>query len=191
MFTLASWMAGEFSNQKQAFADSKNYAHIRVFFRPLPLNFFDGIGFYSEQAYNHDLWTPYRQGVHRFVRQGEQVYVENYGLKDRIAYAGAAREPAILNTITHDALSRRYNCSMVFERSGNLFRGRVEGNDCVIEKRGKTTYLVSDVELTETTFVSLDRGLDVNTHEQVWGSKSGPLKFEKCQSFAAEVPLVA
>ena len=70
MLTLAYWIAGEFSNQKQAFADSKNYAHIRVFFRPLPIDFFCCIGFYSEQVYNHDLWTPYRQGVHRFVQQG-------------------------------------------------------------------------------------------------------------------------
>jgi hypothetical protein len=28
----------------------------------------------------------------------------------------------------------------------------------------------------------------VNTHEQVWGSEYGPLKFEKQVSFADEVP---
>lgn len=188
MLTLAQWIAGDFSNQKQAFADSRNYAHIRVLFRPLPWDFFSGIGFYSEQVYNHDLWSPYRQGVHRFIEQGEQIYVENYGLKDRILYAGAGREPEILKTITPDCLERRYNCSMVFQREGHLFRGRVEGNSCFLEKYGKQTYLVSDVELTETTFVSLDRGLDITTHEQVWGSTAGPLKFEKRHSYASEVP---
>lgn len=185
--TLARWMAGDFSNQKQAFADSVNYAHIRLFFRPLPWDFFSGIGFYSEQVYNHDLWTPYRQGVHRFVNQGEQVYIENYGLKDRILYAGAGRELDILKTITPDCIERRYNCSMVFQREENLFRGRVEGNSCLIEKYGKQTYLVSDVELTETSFVTLDRGMDVTTHEQVWGSTAGPLRFEKRQSYANEL----
>jgi len=188
MLTLARWIAGDFSNQKQAFADARNYAHIRVFFRPLPWNFFAGIGFYSEQVYDYDLWTPYRQGVHRFINQGEQIYVENYGLQDPILYAGAGREPDILKTITPDCLERRYNCSMVFQREGNLFRGRVEGNSCFIEKCGKQTYLVSDVELTETTFVSLDRGMDVTTHKQVWGSTAGHLKFEKRQSYASEVP---
>lgn len=188
MLNLANCIAGEFSNQKQVFADSTKYAHIRVIFRPLPWKFFDGIGFYSEQVYDHDLWTPYRQGVHRFVEQEDRIYVENYGLKDRIVYAGAGREPSILKTITHHSIERRYNCSMVFQREGNLFRGRVEGNSCLIEKQGKQTYLVSEVELTETTFVSLDRGMDINTHEQVWGSKHGSLKFEKCQSFASEVP---
>ncbi|MFM6173487.1 MAG: chromophore lyase CpcT/CpeT [Sphaerospermopsis kisseleviana] len=188
ILTLASWLAGDFSNQKQALADSRNYAHIRVFFRPLPWHFFSGIGFYSEQVYNHDLWTPYRQGIHRCIQQGEQIYIENYGLKDRILYAGAGREPDILKTITPDCIERRYNCSMVFERKGNLFRGRVEGNCCLIEKRGRQTYLISEVELTEETFTSLDRGMDVSTHEQVWGSASGPLKFEKRQSYASEIP---
>ncbi|MBR8827695.1 MAG: chromophore lyase CpcT/CpeT [Gomphosphaeria aponina SAG 52.96 = DSM 107014] len=187
MLTLACWLAGDFSNQKQAFENPKDYAHIRVFFRPLPFDFFGGIGFYSEQVYDYNLWTPYRQGVHRFVDQGEQIYVENYGLKDKILYAGAGREPDILKTITPACIERRYNCSMVFQREGNLFRGRVEGNSCFIEKYGKKTYLISDVELTETTFVSLDRGIDVNTEEQVWGSALGPLKFEKRQSYADEV----
>ena len=71
---LAALMAGDFSNKKQAFADSKNYAHIRIFFRPLPRDFFNGIGFYSEQVYDWDLWSPYRQGVHRLVERETDVY---------------------------------------------------------------------------------------------------------------------
>ncbi|WP_254721783.1 CpcT/CpeT family chromophore lyase [Kovacikia minuta] len=31
--------------------------------------------------------------------------------------------------------------------------------------------------------------MDVNTHQQVWGSTSGPLRFEKRESFAHEVPM--
>lgn len=188
MFTLARWIAGDFSNQKQAFSDSVNYAHIRVFFRPLPWDFFAGIGFYSEQVYHHDLWRPYRQGVHRFVSLGDRVYIENYSLKDALLYAGSGRELSLLKTITPDCLERRYNCSMVFHREGDVFKGQVEGNSCLIEKYGQQTYLVSEVELTETTFISLDRGLDVNTHQQVWGSMAGPLRFEKRQSYADEVP---
>ncbi len=184
---LARCMAGGFSNQKQSLADSQNYAHIRVFFRPLPWDFFSGIGFYSEQVYDYDVWNPYRQGVHRFIEQKNQVYIENYGLKDGILYAGAGREIDILKTITPEAIERRYDCSMVFQREGEIFRGGVEGNCCFIEKRGRKTYLVSEVELTDTTFVSLDRGLDVITQEQVWGSTKGPLKFEKYLNYADEV----
>ncbi|MGK7872836.1 MAG: chromophore lyase CpcT/CpeT [Xenococcaceae cyanobacterium] len=191
MLTLARWMAGDFSNQKQAFEKPSLYAHIRVFFRPLPFEFFSGIGFYSEQVYDYDLWGPYRQGVHRMVNRGDQIYIENYSLKDALLYAGAGRDLDILETITPDCIERRYNCSMIFKREGGIFRGKVEGNGCLIQRNGRQTYLVSEVELTENTWVSLDRGMDVNTHEQIWGSAEGPLRFKKRESFAHEVPTVS
>lgn len=187
---LCQWMAGDFSNRQQSFAQPQQFAHIHIFFRPLPFDFFNGIGFYSEQVYDHDLWTPYRQGVHRIVDRGDDIYIENYSLIDPICYAGAARELSILKTITANDIARRHHCSMVFRREGEMFRGSVEpGNRCLIEKKGCMTYLISEVEITETTWFSLDRGMDVNTHEQVWGSTSGHLRFEKCQSFALELPL--
>lgn len=191
LFTLAQWLAGGFSNAKQAYDNPKDYAHIHVFFRPLPFDFFSGIGFYSEQVYDYDLWRPYRQGVHRLVDQGHQIYIENYGLKNAIFYAGSARDPNILKTITVDSIERRYHCSMVFKRDGDRFLGSVEpGNLCLIEKDGCRTYLDSYVEITETTWISLDKGLDIDTHQQVWGSTFGPLRFEKKQSFADEVPKI-
>ena len=189
LITLAQWMAGDFSNYKQSFEKPQKFAHIHVFFRPLPFEFFNAIGFYSEQVYDHDMWTPYRQGVHRLIDQGAQIYIENYSLNDPVQYAGAARELSILKTITPDCIQRRYNCSMVFKREGEMFRGSVEpGNQCLIEKKGCSTYLISDVEITETTWSSLDRGMDVNTHQQIWGSDFGSLWFEKRQSFAGELP---
>ncbi len=189
LITLAQWMAGDFSNYKQSFEKPQQFAHIHIFFRPLPFEFFNAIGFYSEQVYDHDLWTPYRQGVHRLIDQESQIYIENYSLNDPVQYAGAARELSILKTITPDCIQRRYNCSMVFKREGEMFRGSVEpGNQCLIQKKGCSTYLISDVEITETTWSSLDRGMDVNTHQQIWGSDFGSLWFEKRQSFAAELP---
>ncbi len=191
LITLAQWMAGDFSNYKQSFQKPQQFAHIHIFFRPLPFEFFNAIGFYSEQVYDHDMWTPYRQGVHKLIDQGSQIYIENYSLNDAVQYAGAARELSILKTITPDCIQRRYNCSMVFKREGEMFRGSVEpGNQCLIEKKGCSTYLISDVEITETTWSSLDRGMDVNTHQQIWGSDNGSLWFEKRQSFATELPQI-
>jgi CpeT protein len=185
---LAQWMAGDFSNHKQAAAEPQHYAHIRIFFRPLPFEFFNAIGFYSEQVYDYDLWSPYRQGVHKLVDRGADTYIENYSLKDAILYAGAAREPEILKTITHDCLERRCNCSMIFQRDGEIFRGQVEpGNQCLIERNGAQTYLISDVEIGENTWVSLDKGMDINTHEKLWGSAFGMLRFEKVANFADEI----
>ena len=189
LLTLAHWMAGDFSNHQQAFDSPTQYAHIHVFFRPLAFDFFSGIGFYSEQVFDYDLWTPYRQGIHRLVDRGNDIYIENYGLIDSFLYAGAAREPEILKTITPACIQRRHNCSMVFKRDGDKFRGEVEpGNLCLIHKHGAQTYLVSTVEITESSWASWDRGLEVDTHEQIWGSEHGSLQFTKRESFADEVP---
>ena len=187
LITLAKWLAGEFSNYQQSYSSPKDFAHIHVFFRPLPWDFFSGIGFYSEQVYDYDLWTPYRQGVHRFVEQEGQVYVENYSLKDAMLYGGSGHHRSILETIKPDSIERRYNCSMVFKKEGDTFYGNVEGNQCLIKKGDVLTYLISEVELTKTTFTSWDRGLDVNTNEQKWGSNHGALKFDKVTDFSSEL----
>lgn len=189
LYELASLMAGDFSNRQQSDADPKNYAHIRIFFRPLPWEFFSGVGFYSEQVYDYDLWSPYRQGIHRLVDLGDRIYIENYRLKEAENYAGSGHNRDILLTIPHDSIERRHNCSMVFHKEGELFRGSVEpGNKCLIHRKGVDTYLVSEVELTQTTWISWDRGMDLNSHQQIWGSAKGPLKFAKKESFAAELP---
>ncbi len=191
LITLACWMAGDFSNAQQARENSKDYAHIHVFFRPLPFAFFNGIGLYSEQVYDYDLWRPYRQGVHRLVDQGDRIYIENYSLKNALFYAGSGRDLNILKTISPDCIERRHHCSMIFRREGDRFFGSVEpGNQCLIEKNGCQTYLDSYVEMTASTWISLDRGLDINTHQQVWGSAFGPLRFTKKESFAHEVPIL-
>lgn len=211
--TLCRWMAGEFSNQDQSIAEPANYAHIRVAFRPLPAGFFQGVGFYSEQAYDYDLWSPYRQGIHRLVEQSDgSVFIENYALKEPMLYAGASREDSILASIPPDGIERRCNCSMVFTPteiqpdfsrlpegaspdlpgaagSGLRYVGQVEpGNNCLIPREGRITYLVSEVDLTETTWVSRDRGFDVETNEHIWGSALGPLRFKRIRSFAEELP---
>lgn len=189
MYELARLMAGDFCNRHQADADPKNYAHIRIFFRPLPWEFFSGIGFYSEQVYDYDLWSPYRQGVHRLVDQGDRIYIENYSIKDAENYAGSGHNRDILLTIPPEGIERRHNCSMVFTKDKDMFRGSVEpGNKCLIHRKGVNTYLVSLVELTETTWVSWDRGMDIESNEQIWGSAIGPLKFKKRVSFADELP---
>ena len=189
IYELAGLMAGDFCNRQQSNADPKNYAHIRIFFRPLPWDFFSGIGFYSEQVYDYDLWTPYRQGVHRLVDKKDRVYIENYSLIEAQNYAGSGHNRDILLTIPRDGIKRRQNCSMVFVKDGEMFRGSVEpGNKCFIHRKGVKTYLVSDVELTETTWISWDRGMDIDTKKQIWGSAKGPLKFKKRTSFATELP---
>jgi CpeT protein len=186
---LARCMAGGFSNGKQAMASPRDFSHIRLFWRPLPWAFFGGVGFYSEQVYDYDLWLPYRQGVHHLVERDDgSVFVHNYGLKNPLFLAGAGRELSILQTLKPEMLTPRSGCGMVFRQDGERFLGEVEpGQKCLIPKEGKITYLVSEVEITNSTWVSRDRGFDVNTQEQVWGSDHGKFLFEKVQDYGSEL----
>ena len=170
----------------------RNYAHIRIFFRPLPWDFFSGHRLIFPSRYmDYDLWTPYRQGIHRLVDRGDSIYIENYSLRDADNYAGSGHNRDILLTIPNDCIERRSNCSMVFHKQGETFFGSVEpGNKCLIHRKGVNTYLVSTVELTETTWISWDRGMDLESHQQIWGSAVGPLKFTKKESFASELPAI-
>jgi CpeT protein len=192
LIQLAQWMAGDFSNRQQAIDTPREFAHIHVLFRPLPGSFFgDEIGMYSEQVYDYDLWTPYRQGVHRFCLRDGEIFVENFGLVEPMLYAGSGRERSILETITPEAIQPRCGCGMVFCREADRFIGQVEpGKKCLIPKEGQITYLVSEVEITHATWQSRDRGFAVDTDEQIWGSESGKFQFEKIQDFSDEVPAI-
>jgi CpeT protein len=192
LIQLAQWMAGDFSNRQQAIDSPREFAHIHVLFRPLPGSFFgDEIGMYSEQVYDYDLWTPYRQGVHRFCLRDGEIFVENFGLVEPMLYAGSGRERSILETITPEAIQPRCGCGMVFRRESDRFVGQVEpGKQCIIPKAGQITYLVSEVEITHATWLSRDRGFAVDTDEQIWGSESGKFQFEKIQDFSDEVPAI-
>jgi CpeT protein len=194
LWDLAQWMAGGFSNGKQAMAAPRDFSHIRLFWRPLPGAFFSGIGFYSEQVYDYDLWLPYRQGVHHLVEQPDgTIFIYNFSLKNALRFAGAGRELSILNTITAADLEPRQGCGMVFQRQGaDCFQGQVEpGQQCLIPKEGKITYLVSEVEITASTWQSRDRGFEVGTQTQVWGSEHGHFLFEKVENYQSELEILA
>jgi CpeT/CpcT family (DUF1001) len=68
LITLTRWVVEDFSNQKQSDAEPQLYAHIHIFFRALGFELFSAIGFYSEQVDDYDLWTHYRQEIHRLVK---------------------------------------------------------------------------------------------------------------------------
>ena len=59
---------------------------------------------------------------------------------------------------------------MHFQRSKHgTYIGHVEpGEACLIEKSGKMTYLVSQVEFNESTWSSLDEGLDTQNKKKVY-----------------------
>ncbi len=190
LLTLARWMAADFSNQEQAYANPPFYAHIRVCIRPLPLDLLAGVGFLVEQAYDYMLNNPYRLRALKLLVAGDHLEIENYLVSDEQGLHGATREPERLRSLTPDRFTKLPGCNMVVTWTGHSFQGAIEpGKGCRVVRKGQETYLDSTFEIDGQHFLSLDRGRDPNTDERVWGSAAGPFRFLRVQSFAHEVSL--
>lgn len=185
--TLAEWLAGDYSNQAQAFENPPFFAHIRVCMRPLPADLLDGPALYVEQAYDIMLNQPYRVRVLKLLEKDGHLEIENYAIADETEFHGASRQRDRLDGLRRDRLKFLPCCNFIVEWTGSEFEGRVEpGKQCMVTRKGKETYLDSSFRISKTTFISWDRGRDPATDEHVWGSVAGPFHFEKRDSFAHE-----
>lgn len=186
--TLARWMAGDFSNQEQAFLNPPLFAHIRVCMRPLPWDLLGGISLFLEQAYDINLKAPYRLRVLQLSVVGDRIDLANYKVKDQEKFYGASRESERLQELSAQHLEAMPGCNMIVEWTGNSFKGVVEpGKNCLVERKGKMSYLDNSFEFQEDKLVSYDRGRDPQTDELLWGSIAGAFNFDRWTSFAEEV----
>jgi hypothetical protein len=186
--TLARWMAADFSNQEQAFLNPPFFAHIRVCMRPLSDNLLGGTSLFLEQAYDFAIDSPYRLRVLKFSIVGDRVELQNYKVLDEARFYGASRDPQRLQGLTIDRLEWMTGCDMDVEWTGHSFKGTVKpGKACIVVRKDKVTYLDNRFEISEKRLISVDRGLDPETDELVWGSIAGPFEFSRRTSFADEV----
>ena len=186
--TLARWMASDFSNQAQAYANPPFFAHIRVCMRPLPNDFLNGISLFLEQAYDFMLDQPYRLRIIRLSVVGDRIELENYKVREQEKFYGASRNLDLLSTLTPDLVEKMEGCDMNVTWTGGSFQGQIKpGKACIVERQGKITYLDNSFEITDRQLTSYDRGRDPETNELIWGSIAGPFEFFPNQSFAEEV----
>ena len=186
--TLASWMAGDFSNQAQAYANPPFFAHIRVCMRPLPTDLLSATSLFLEQAYDFLLNKPYRLRVLKFNLVEDRIELENYKVKDEAKFYGAARNLDLLKQLTPKDIELLSGCDMNIVWTGNSFKGEIKpGKACIVERKGQKTYLDNSFEVDQEKLISLDRGLDPETDELVWGSIAGPFHFTRLRSFAEEI----
>ncbi|MGL5079563.1 MAG: chromophore lyase CpcT/CpeT [Waterburya sp.] len=186
--TLARWMASDFSNQEQAYANPPFFAHIRVCMRPLPYDLLDGTSLFLEQAYDFMLNQPYRLRIIKLNVVGDRLELENYKVKEQEKFFGASRNLDLLQTLTADQIEKMTGCDMDITWTGNSFKGEIKpGKACIVERKGKVTYLDNSFEIDGQKLVSYDRGRDPETDELVWGSVAGPFEFFPVASFADEV----
>ncbi|MGF1603790.1 MAG: chromophore lyase CpcT/CpeT, partial [Thermosynechococcaceae cyanobacterium] len=188
VLTLARWMAGDFSNQAQAFENPPFFAHIRVCMRPLNESIGPGISLYLEQAYDYLLQKPYRIRVLSLISGQDGIVIKNYTLRDAEKFIGAARNPTLLSNLNSNDLEIMEGCNMIVDWTGDRFVGKVEpGKACLVNRGGQMTYLDSEFEINAERLISFDRGRDPATDEQRWGSVAGPFTFDRWESFEGEV----
>jgi hypothetical protein len=186
--TLARWLAADFSNHEQAYANPPFFAHIRVCIRPLPPEILDGTSLFLEQAYQYALNTPYRLRVFKLEIVEDRIELYHYSVKDKEKYYGASRDLDRLQTLSVEQLEPMPGCDMDVIWTGKSFQGKIKpGKGCIVVRNDRETYLDNSFDVSEDKLISFDRGLDPITDEQVWGSVAGPFEFERRTSFADEV----
>jgi hypothetical protein len=186
--TLAQWMAADFSNQEQAFANPPFFAHIRVCMRPLPYSLLESTSLFLEQAYDFMLAQPYRLRVFNIKIVEDHLELEHYKLKNEEKFYGAARNLEKLANLSFDDLEKMNGCDIIVTWTGNSFKGEIKpGKACIVVRNNQETYLDNSFEITPEKLISFDRGRDPKTDELVWGSIAGPFEFYPVQNFADEV----
>jgi hypothetical protein len=156
--------------------------------RPLSLSVLEGTSFFLEQAYDFMLNTPYRLRVFKLSLVGDRIELENYKVKDEEEFFGASRDWQRLQKLTSDRLEKMEGCDMFVDWTGHGFKGYIKpGKNCLVVRQNKTTYLDNSFEVNEHKLFSVDRGLDPDTDELVWGSIAGPFEFIRTTSFADEI----
>lgn len=187
LLRLVRLLSAGFSNQQQAFENPPLYAHILVKVRPLP-QLAPG-SLLLDQSYAINPAAPYRLRVLRPDQGPNGLVIHNQALVDDQRFWGAIDDGALRSRIQPHDLKPLQGCAYVVREQGDGFVGEVEaGCRCLVERKGQTTYLVSQLELSATGMRTIDRGHDPQSHEQVWGSLAGPFEFERVADYSGEIP---
>ena len=181
---FAKTICGQYSNYLQAYSDSKNFAHINIFIRPLPFNIMNSPALYTEQSYSYNKWSPYKQSILNLKIKDSKILAENYGSNNCERIAGGGFKPELLSDIKKNQLYLKEGCCMSFtELQSGYYLGKLlnEGK-CLLKNRDGMSYLKSNVAIYKDKWISIDEGYDIDTDKKIWGSQHGPFLFRKTNS---------
>jgi len=173
--TLALWLTGSFSSERQAKFDS-SYYHVELHMNRIWRSRTDGIWMIVEQAMATSAQAPYRQRVYRIRRVEENmIEIEIYAWKDPKRVIGAWKDSTLVAELTPSDLLQRRGCEVYLQRDEIKFFGSTHGTACSSDIRG-ASYATSEVNIAEKILTSWDRGFTTDG-QQVWGAIKGPYYF--------------
>lgn len=190
--TLATYLAGEFSNQAQAIEQPAWYVNLRLWIRPVPIFRDDSITLFAEQANVLKLDQPYRPRILR-LRQRETIEVEFYMLKQLATAKGAGQNKDLIAQITPDNIEFLPNCTLKVATQ-ELNYGRYSFvtipatiEPCSVTYQGTTFQVFLGFEATADELKTYDRGIDPITGKGTWGALMGAYSFTKLQDFSQDL----
>ncbi len=177
--TIRTWLAGIYTNRQQAQADPVWYIPVTLWYVPLESLFKEGVGFFTEQINEHFPEKFYRSRVLQLV--ADPLRLENYQLINQATWLGASQDQHRLSQLTLDDLNWLPGCRIHLEKRDDHYHGQMEpGLKCKLTAEA-TSAIEIEFDLSATTFITLDRGIDLQTQQQTWGSKAGPYHYIKQQ----------
>lgn len=176
--TIREWLAGVYSNRQQAMDQPVWFIPVRLWYIPVQGLFSEGMGFFTEQVNEHTPDQPYRSRVLHLTDHEGPLRFENYRFRDQQAWAGATRAPERLADLSTRVLEHLPGCTIYLESKVNSFSAKMTGRGCRLSAES-SSYVEISFELTPTAFVTLDRGFDLTSGEQVWGSRAGAYHYVK------------
>ncbi len=192
--TLATYLAGEFSNQQQALEQPAWYVNLRLWIRPVPIFTTDSITLFAEQANILKLDQPYRPRVLR-LRQKETIEIEFYMFQDLGTAQGAGQNEDLISKITPEKIIFLPNCTLKVATT-TLPNGQycfattpATEQPCTVSYQGTTFQVFLGLEATADELQIYDKGIDPETGKGTWGALMGGYRFTKWQDFSSELNL--
>ena len=147
------YFEGYFNNQKQAFNQPREFAMIELTHTKLNENRFS-----VSQKYVMDP-EPYRKTIIEVIERDGKILIKNYKHDENQEYLPG--------------------CDVTFEYRDGEFYGKNTCNECYVQRGIKNTYLITESILSNGHYNVIDKGYDIDTHEQLWGSYHGYFQFDK------------
>ena len=189
---LANYLAGEFSNQQQAWGQPAWYVNLRLWIRPVPIFTDDSITLFAEQANILKLDLPYRPRILR-LRERETIEVEFYMFKDLATARGAGQNKDLIEQITPQTIEFLPNCTLKVDtqkiNSGEYCfdTSPVTAEPCSVTYQGTTFQVFLGFKATANKLLTYDKGIDPKTGTGTWGALMGPYEFSKIRDFSEDL----